>query len=124
MDVGAMAHRVGVAEAAAKRLAERHVHDFGFIQRIHHEEAVGVHGARTGALADAERVECGECVGTELDARADLAHLRGLLEDFYRESLSRKGKRGGKAADAATRDKDRVNRARLRCLRIGGLGRN
>jgi hypothetical protein len=106
-----MAHRVRIAEAAAKRVTERHVHDFGLVHRILHEDAFGVHRARAGSLADAERVECAECVGAELDARADLADLGGLLEDLYRESLSRKRQRGGKAADAATRNKDRVNRA-------------
>jgi len=106
-----MAHRVRIAEASAKRVTERHVHDFGLVHRIHHEDAFGVHRALARPLADAERVECAECVGAELDARADLADLGGLLEDLYRESLSRKRQRGGKAADAATRNKDRVNRA-------------
>jgi hypothetical protein len=109
MHVCAMAHGIWIAEAAAERIAQRHVHDLGLVERIHHEDAFGVHRARAGALADAERIECGKCVGAELDAGADLPDLRGLLEDLYCESSSPKRERGGKAADSATRDEDRVN---------------
>src|SRR6185503_6793319 len=63
--------------------------------------ALGVDGAGAGALADAQRIERRERVGPELDARADLADLRGLLEDLHAEALAREGERRGHAADAA-----------------------
>jgi SAM-dependent MidA family methyltransferase len=46
-------HRIGIAEAAAERFAERHVHHLGLVHRVHHQDALGVHGAGTGALATA-----------------------------------------------------------------------
>jgi hypothetical protein len=85
-------------------VAHRHRRDLGLIDGVHHDEAVGVHGARTCAVADAERIERGECVGAELDARADLADVRGLLEDLDRKPLPGERERGGKTADTSARD--------------------
>ena len=80
--------------------------DLGLVHRVHHQDAVGIDGACALPLADAERVECRERVGAELDAGADLAELSRLLEDLDAESLLGKCERGGKAADAAARDED------------------
>jgi hypothetical protein len=54
-----------------------------------------------------ERVERVPGVGRELDAGADLAELRRLLEHHRAEALAREGERGGEPADAAARDDDR-----------------
>ena len=88
MHVGAMAHGVGITESLAKRLAHRDRRDLGRVGRVHHHEAFGIDRLRPRAFAHAERVERGERVRSELDARADLADLRGLLENFYREAAA------------------------------------
>jgi len=53
VDVGSMDHRVRIVEALTERLADRHACDFAAIDRIHHDELVGVDGAATCAFADA-----------------------------------------------------------------------
>jgi hypothetical protein len=83
MDVGAVAHGVGISEALAKRLTHGHRCDLGAVDRVHHHEALRVDRLCARAFAHAKRVECGERVGTELDAGADLADLRRLLEHFH-----------------------------------------
>ena len=105
--VGAVAHGVGIAEALAEGLAHRHRGDFGLVDRVHHHQPVGVDRARAGALAHAERVERGERIGAELDAGADLADVRGLLEDLHREAAARERQRGRETADAAAGNEDR-----------------
>jgi hypothetical protein len=104
--VGAMAHGVGIGKAAAESLAYRHRGHFGFVHRIHHHEMVGVHRLRASALADAERVEGRERIGAQLDAGADLADLRRLLEDLHRVAPPRERERGGEPADAAAGDEN------------------
>lgn len=47
---------------------------------VNHHHLVGVHGAATGFFADAQGVECGKGIGAELDARANFAKLRRLLQ--------------------------------------------
>jgi hypothetical protein len=106
MHVGAMDHRVGVAEAGTERVAERNLGDRAGVGRVQHHHAVVEDGAAARLLADAERVEGGEGVRRELDAGADLADLGGLLEHLDREAAPRQGERGGEAADAAAGDED------------------
>ena len=106
--VGPVAHRVGIAEALAEFLAHRDRGDLAFVDRVHHHDALGIDGARSRALADAERIEGRERVGAELDARADLADHGGLLENLYGKALARERERRGKAADAATGDEHRL----------------
>jgi hypothetical protein len=108
VDVGAMDHRVRVAEALQEGGAGRDLADEALVHGVHHHHALGVHGAAARALADAERVEGGEGVRCQLDAGADLAELRRLLEDPDGEAASRQGQRGRQAADAGAGDDDRA----------------
>src|SRR5688572_31148752 len=55
-----------------------------------------------------ERIERVPGVGRDLDAGADLAELRRLLEDHRAEALARERQRRGEAADAAAGDDDRL----------------
>ena len=127
MDVGAVNHGVRVGEARAKRRAGRDLADQRVVDRVHHHHPLGVDGAATGALADAERVEARERVRRELNAGADLADLRRLLEDDDAKAALRQRQRRGEAADAGAGDDDGVTRARhgslsedvTRCLAHG-----
>ena len=116
MDVGTMDHRVRIAEALAERVADRQARDLGRVDRVHQHHPLGVDGTRPGAVADPERVECGERVRTELDAGADLADRRRLFEHLDRTALARERERRGKTADAAAGDQHGV-RFRLHRLR-------
>src|SRR5271169_3014594 len=73
MDVGTMAHRVGISEALAKGVAHGHRTHFGFVDRIAHEQALDVNGLATRALAHSQRVERRERIGTQLNSRTDFA---------------------------------------------------
>ena len=105
-----MAHRIRVAEAAAERLAHRNARHLGLVDRIHHHEPIGVDCAGAGALTNAERVQCRKRVGPELDAGADLADRRRLLEHPHGIARARKRKGGREAADASTGDEDGLGR--------------
>ena len=65
--------------------------------------------------ADAERVERVPGVRRDLDAGADLAELRRLLQHHRAETLARQRQRRGEAADAAAGDDHRLLVARLHC---------
>ena len=112
VDVGAVDDGVRVGEARPERRAGRDLADQRLVDRVHHHHPIGVDGAAARALADAERVEGGERVRRELDAGADLADLRRLLEDDDAKAALRERQRRGEAADAGTGDDDRVTRAR------------
>ena len=116
--VGAVDHGVGVAEAPAKGLARLDAAHQGLVERIVHHHAVGVDGAAAGLLAHAQGIEGVEGVGAELDARANLADLGGLLEHGHVVALAHERQRCRQAADAAAGDDDREVRARRR---HGGL---
>ncbi len=104
--VGAVNHRIRVAEPRAKRVLDGDGRHLSLVERIHHDEIVDVHRSAARALPDAERVERGKGVGPELDAGADLADLRGLFEHRDLESLSGHGQRGREPADAAARNQN------------------
>ena len=80
-------------------------------------------------MAHAQRVERGEGIGPELDAGADFADVRGLLQQLYADALAGQGQCGGQAADAPAGDQDRRGAAirvshgyfpqRVRVLRSG-----
>jgi hypothetical protein len=80
MQIAAMHHRIGVAEAGAKGVAQIDMGDFFGGQRIHQPELIDIDGHATRGLADAEIIEGVKRVGAELDAGADLAERRGLLQ--------------------------------------------
>ena len=116
MHIGAVDHRIGIAEALAKRLAGRDAADQCLVERIVHHHLVGVDGAPAGLFANAQRVEGREAVRAELDAGADLAQLWCLLQHFDGESLARERERRGKAADPAAGNEDRnVSRYTIHC---------
>ena len=106
----------GLPKRARNIVAERHVGDLAPVDGVVQHHPLGVDGAGARAVADAERVEGGEGVGTELHAGADLAQLGHLLQHAHAHALARERKRRGKAADAAAGDQDRRRR------RIGRVG--
>jgi len=112
VDVGPVDHRVRIAEAGAKRFADRDAADQRFVDGVVHHHLVGVDGATARPGADAEGVECSERIRSELDAGADLADLGRLLEHLDGKALARKGQCGGEAADAAA---GHEHRARQGC---------
>ncbi len=103
-----MDDRVGIAEALAELLAHRHLADHRFVHGVHHDEVVGVDGARAGAGPAAQRVHRRERIGAELDARADFADLGGLLQHDDVEASLVEAERARHAADAAAHHDDGV----------------
>ena len=119
MDVGAMRDGVRIAEALREARVERDVDHLLAGHAVHHQQALDEHRFLLHELADAERIERVPGVGGDLDAGADLAELRRLLEHHALESLARERQRGGEAADAAAGDDHRafVSRGGWRCHR-------
>ncbi len=99
-----MHHGVGIAKAATERRIERDVGDFLATHRIHQPQFVDENGHGAGGIADAQRVEAVEGVGPELDAGADFAQHRRLLQHQHRQAALRQSECGGQAADAAAGD--------------------
>jgi len=110
MDVGAVDHGVGAAETLAEGGAGVDAHHFARVDRVHHDDVVGEDRALARRGAHAQRIERGEGVGAELDAGADLADVRGLLQQLHRDALARQRQRRGQAADAAAHDDDGLGR--------------
>ena len=108
MQIAAMHHRIGIAEARAKRLAQIDMGDLLGGQRIHQPELVDIDRHAARGLADAEIIEGVERVGPELDAGADLAERRGLFQQDRADAFLRQPQRRGEAADAAACDQDRL----------------
>jgi hypothetical protein len=73
MQIAAMHHRVGVAEARAKRIAQIDMGDLFCCQSIHQPEQIYINSHAARRFADPEVVEGVEGVGSELDAGADFA---------------------------------------------------
>src|SRR5258708_10647643 len=107
MQVAAVHHRVGIAEAGAKRLAQIDMGDLLGGDSIHQPELIDIDGHISCRLADAEIVEGVKCVGPELDAGADFAEAGSLLQQDRANALLRKAKRGGQPADPAAGDQYR-----------------
>ena len=107
MDVGAVCDRVGVAEAFAEALVQRHVGDFGAGDRVHHQQPLDQQRVFLGGVADAERIEHRQRVGRHLQADAGLAEFRRLLKHQRLEAVTRKRQRAGQPANPAARDGDR-----------------
>src|ERR1700694_4501937 len=101
VDIGAVRHRVRVAEAPGEALVERHVDDLLAAHAVEHEQAFDEDRVALHALADAERVDRVPGVGRELDAGADLAELARLLEHQDAEVPARERERDGEPAEAA-----------------------
>jgi hypothetical protein len=73
----------------------------GLVDRVVHHHLIGVDGARTGPLADAQGVESRKAVRPQLDANADLAQLRRLLKHLDVKTLAHQRQGHRHAADAA-----------------------
>jgi hypothetical protein len=101
VDVHAVDHRIGVAEALAEGLAGLDLAHQGFVDGVMHHHVVGVNGAAARLVAHAQRIEGVEGVGAELDAGADFADLGGLFEHLHLEALAHQRQRRGQAANAA-----------------------
>jgi hypothetical protein len=107
VQVAAVHDGVGVAEARPKGVAEIDMRDLLRRERVHEPELLDVDRGALRRRADAEAVETREGVRPELDAGADLAEPRGLLEHQDRKALARQPERGRQPADAAPGDEDR-----------------
>ena len=102
-----------VAEALREALVERDVdHPFA-AYTVEHEQALDEHRLFLHQAAHAQRVERVPGVGRELDAGADLAELRRLLQHDRAEALARERERRGEPAYAAAGDDHRLLVARL-----------
>ena len=67
---------------------------------LSHDQKLGEEGERADRVFDPQALEHLERVGPDLDAGADLAKLRTLLEHAARESFLRQRQRRGETADA------------------------
>src|SRR4051812_11872636 len=104
---------VGIAEAPCEALVQRDVDDSFAADAVEHQQALDEHRFLLHQLPDAEGVERVPGVGRDLDAGADFAELRGLLEHQRAEAAARQRQRGGQAAEAAAGDDDRLCVARV-----------
>ena len=99
-----MNYGVRISEAFAKRVTHGDLTHDGIVNRIHHQQALGIHRTRAGIRADAQRVKRRKRVGAQLNSGTDFADLRGLLKHLHAKALTRYGERRGKATNAATDD--------------------
>jgi hypothetical protein len=104
--IGAVDHRIRVAEALAEGLARLQPPDQRLVDGIVHHHTLGVDGAPPRLVAHAQGVERMEGVGAELDARTDLTNLGGLLQHRDLEALPHQGQGRRQAAYAAAGDDD------------------
>src|SRR5262245_29099917 len=101
MNVGAMSHRVGILKAAREAFVlERDVGDL-----VARERAAHLHGRRPMGIGEhgilePDLVERPEDIGAKLDAGADLAKFRSLLEDADRKALAGERIAGRQPANA------------------------
>ena len=84
---------------------------------VAHDQALGQerHGAH--GIRESHPVEHLEHVGAELDAGADLAEFRRLLEHVGRPPVGRERQRGSETADAAAGNQHPIRRACVLCHR-------
>ena len=101
VDVSPVNHGIRIAKTLAKGGTGGDAADLCFVERVNHHHLVGVHGAATGFFADAQGVECGKGIGAELDARANFAKLRRLLQHLDGKALPHQRQRCRQAAYAA-----------------------
>ena len=107
MQIAAMHHRIGVAEARAKGVAQVDMGDLFGRQRIHQPQLVDIDSHVARGFADAEIIEGMKRVRSELDAGADFAERGSLLQQDRTNAFLCQPKRRGEAADAAARDQHR-----------------
>ena len=112
VQIGAMDHRIGIAEAPAERLVDRDMRDLLAGHAVHHDQAIDIDRLGAAGVADAEIVHGVKSVGADLDAGADLAELVGLLQHRDVAALVGEAERGRQTADPAAGDDD--------CLSLSG----
>jgi hypothetical protein len=112
VDVGAVRDRIGVAVTLAKAFIERNVDNRLAADAVHHQQPLDENRFPLDVLAHPERIQRGPGVGRELDAGADLAELRRLLQHQRTKTLERESERAGEPADASAGDDDRSRVAR------------
>lgn len=94
----------GATQAIPAALAS--ASQFRGVDRVLHEDVLGEHAEGDGLVEKAVRVEDAGAVRGELEARADLAELRGPFVEPYPQALAGEGEGRGEAADAAADDED------------------
>jgi len=112
VQVGAMYHRIGIAEVFAEFIIEWNGGDRFAVDRVHEAQTVDVNRPGAGFIADAKVVKAVKGIRTDLDAGANLAKFGGAFEHYAGNSLARQSERGGQSADAAAGDNDRKLRHR------------
>ena len=106
VDVGAMGHRIGLAEAFHEGLAERNAGDEAAAERIAHLDSRRHPGIVHHAGLEPDPLDRPEDVGPELDAGAEFLEFRRLLEHPHRKALARQCIGSDQPADAAARDEE------------------
>jgi len=106
MQVAAMDHGVGIAEAGAELVTEVDVGDLAVGDGVHQAEAVDIDRHPASRLAHAEAIEAVEGIGPKLDAGADLAQLGRLLQDQRGDAFLGQRQCGREATDATTSDEN------------------
>src|SRR3979409_1613510 len=95
VDIGAVRHRVRIAEALREARVERDVDHRLAADAVHHQQALDEDGLLRHSLAAAESIDGVPGVRRELDAGADLAELGRLLEHDDPEVAPRQAERPG-----------------------------
>jgi hypothetical protein len=108
VDVGAMRHRVRIAETLAEVFTARDVGDLGAGDGVHHQQPLDQQCVFLGGNADTERVKHRKRVGCDLETEANLAEFARLFQHERTEAVARQRQRAGKAADAAACDRNRM----------------
>ena len=79
-----MDHRVRVAEAFAKRVANGYLSENRIADRIHRQQAFGVDGTSAGTGTYTQRVERRKRIRPKLNASPDFANLRACSSTLTR----------------------------------------
>ena len=107
VDVGAMGHRVRLAELFEESIAQRNIGDEFAGERVAHFLCRWAMRVGQDCILQADFFEHAKDIGAELDAGADLAEFGRLLEKADRKALMGKRVGGDQAANAAAGNKKR-----------------
>jgi hypothetical protein len=115
MQVDAMDHDIGLAEALKKGLAGRNAGYHAAVDPVIHHQRLRPQRFRQHCVGYAQPVEHPEHVGAELDAEADDTEFLCLLQHQNIEALASERQRRHGAAQSGTDDDDgKLTHARLR----------
>jgi hypothetical protein len=101
MNIGAVDNPIRSAKTLAKFFVGFNAHDFGAVDRIHHDDVIGKYRSPARCFAGTQGIQRVEGIRTQLNARTYFADLRGLLKQQYLDPLARQRQRGGQTAYAA-----------------------